>query len=173
MKLLSSCVAVIVLLLTVNTPTLTQTKVRVGVFDSRAIAIAYAQSAAFQQQMQAFQAQGQKAKASNDAKLLAEFEAKAQTQQALLHLQAFSIGSVSEYLVKYKDDVAAVAKEANVSVIVSQFELAYQDPSVETVDVTEALVKKINASPRLTAMLAGLKTNKPLSMLEALGIKED
>lgn len=172
MKLLSSCVAVLVLLLIVNTPTLTQTKVRVGVFDSRGIAIAYAQSAAFQQQMQELRAQAEKAKASNDAKLLAEFEAKGQTQQVLLHLQGFSIGSVSEYLVNYKDAVAAVAREANVSVIVSQFELAYQDPSVETVDVTAALVKRINPSPRVTAMLADLKTNKPLSMLEALRIKD-
>jgi hypothetical protein len=65
-----------------------------------------------------------------------------------------------------------VAKQANVSAIVSQFELAYQDPSVETVDVTEALVKKINDSPNMPAMLASLKTNKPLSMLEALGIKD-
>jgi hypothetical protein len=172
MKFLSSCVFVVVLLLTINTPTLTQTKVRIGVFDSRGIAIAYSQSAAFQQQMREFQAQGQKAKASNDAKLLSELEAKAQTQQALLHLQGFSIGSVSEILANYQADVAAVAKQANVSAIVSQFELAYQDPSVETVDVTEALVKKINGSPRMPAMLASLKTNKPLSMLEALGIKD-
>ena len=172
MKFLSSCVFVIVLLLTINTPTLTQTKVRVGVFDSRGIAIAYAQSAAFRQQMQEFRAQGEKAKASNDAKLLSELEAKAQTQQALLHLQGFSIGSVSEILANYQADVAAVAKQANVSAIVSQFELAYQDPSVETVDVTEALVKKINDSPKMPAMLASLKTNKPLSMLEALGIKD-
>jgi hypothetical protein len=172
MKFLSSCVFVVLLLLTVNTPTLSQTKVRVGVFDSRGIAIAYAQSAAFQKQMQEFRAQGEKAKASNDAKLLAELESRAQTQQVLLHLQAFSIGSVSEILANYQADVAAVAKQANVSTIVSQFELAYQDPSVETVDVTEALVKRINASPGMTAMLASLKTNKPLSMLEALGIKD-
>jgi hypothetical protein len=172
MKFLSSCVFVVLLLLTIHTATLTQTKVRVGVFDSRGIAIAYAQSAAFQQQMREFRAQGEKEKASNDTKLLSELEAKAQAQQALLHLQAFSIGSVSEILANYQADVAAVAKQANVAAIVSQFELAYHDPSVETVDVTEALVKKINNSPQMPAMLAGLKTNKPLSMLEALGIKD-
>ena len=172
MKFLSSCVAVVVLLFAVSTPALVQPRVRVGVFDSRGIAIAYAQSAAFREQVQQFRAQFEKAKTANDAKLLAELEAKAQTQQMLLHLQGFSIGSVSEILANFKDEVAAVAKQANVSAVVSQFELAYQDPNVETVDITEAPAKKLNDSPNIPAMIAELKKEKPLSMLEALRIKD-
>jgi len=172
MKLLASWVAVVVLLFAVATPARVQPRVRIGVFDSRGIVIAYGHSAAFRAQMQQFRAQFEKAKAANDAKLLAELEAKAQTQQMLLHLQGFSIGSVSEILANFKDEVAAVAKQANVSAVVSQFELAYQDPNVETVDITEALAEKINDSPNIPAMIAELKKNKPLSMRDALGIKE-
>jgi len=172
MKLLASWVAVVVLLFAVATPARVQPRVRIGVFDSRGIVIAYGQSAAFRAQMQQFRAQFEKAKAANDAKLLAELEAKAQTQQMLLHLQGFSIGSVSEILANFKDEVAAVAKQANVSAVVSQFELAYQDPNVETVDITEAPAKKLNDSPNIPAMIAELKKEKPLSMLEALRIKD-
>ena len=149
-----------------------QTTVRLGVFDSRAVAIAYAQSPAFGPELQRLRTQLEQAKAAKNDKLAAELETKGQTQQALLHLQGFSIGSVSEILAKYKDAVAAVAKEAKVSVVVSQYELIYQGPGIETVDVTEALVKKINDSPKVLAGLADLKKNKPLSMLEALGHRD-
>ncbi|MCX6542785.1 MAG: hypothetical protein NTV05_00015 [Acidobacteria bacterium] len=172
MKILCSCIAVFTLLAVVAAPALAQTALRVGVFDSRAIAIAYGQSPAFGQEMQQLRAQFQQAKTDKNDTLAAELEAKGQTQQTLLHLQGFSTGSVSEILAMFKDAVTAVAKEAKVSAVVSQYELAYQGPNIETVDVTEALVKRINDSPRVVALLGELKKNKPLPMLEALGLRD-
>jgi len=153
-------------------PALAQPPFRVGVFDSRAVAVAYAQSPAFSPEVAQLQAQYQKAKADKNDALAAELETKGQTQQALLHLQGFSIGSVSEILARFKDAVEAVAREARVSVVVSQYELAYQGPNIETVDVTEALVKRINGSPKVMAMLGELKRNKPLPMLDALSMRD-
>ena len=170
MKVLSSFIAVVALLAVIASPAAAQPTVRVGVFASRAIAIAYAQSPAFGPELQQLRAQFDQAKADKNDKLVAELEAKGQTQQTLLHLQGFSIGSVTEILAKFKDAVATVAREAKVSAVVSQYELVYQGPGIETVDVTEALVRKINDSPRVLSMLGELKKNKPLSMIEALGM---
>jgi Skp family chaperone for outer membrane proteins len=171
-KVRCSRIAVFILLVCVATPALAQTAVRVGIFDSRGIAIAHAQSPAFGQEIQQLRAQFQQAKTDKNETLAAALETKGQTLQALLHLQGFSIGSVSEILAKFTDAVAAVAKEAKVSAIVSQYELVYQGPDIETVDVTEALVKKINDSPKVVANLGELKNHKPLPMLDALSLRD-
>jgi Skp family chaperone for outer membrane proteins len=164
---------VAILILAMSPALMAQGTVRIGTFDSRAVAIAYGQSAAFGTEMKQLMADFQKAKQEKNEKLIAELESKGQTQQKLLHLQGFSIGSVSEILANYKDAVAAVAKEANVSAVVSQYELLYQGSGIETVDVTEALARKINGEPRIVEMLGEIKKVKPLPMIEVLGLKDE
>lgn len=173
MRTIRCMIAAFALFLASTDPSMSQAPVRVGVFDSRAIAIAYAQSPAFGQEIQLLKTQFQQAKAAKNDSLAAQLETKGQTRQKLLSLQGFSIGSVSEILAQYKDAVAGVAKDANVSTVVSQYELLYQSPEIETVDITEPLVKRINDSPRISAMLDGLKNNKPLPLLDAIGMKSD
>ncbi|MEK6650365.1 MAG: hypothetical protein AABY75_05275 [Bacteroidota bacterium] len=164
---------VAMLILAMSPALMAQGTIRVGTFDSRAVAIAYGQSAAFGTEMKQLMADFQKAKEEKNEKLVAELESKGQTQQKLLHLQGFSIGSVSEILAKYDDALKAVAKEVNVAAVVSQYELLYQGSGVVTVDLTEALVKKINDSPRVIGMLGEIKKNKPLPMIEVLGMKDE
>lgn len=169
----TNMLSIVILMVAVTSALRAQESPRVGIFDSRAVAIAYGQSPAFGQEMNQLRADFQKAKAEKDEKRVAELEGKGVTQQKLLHLQGFSIGSVSEILANYKADVEAVAKEAKVDMIVSQYELTYQGPHVQTVDVTELLVKRINSSPKLIDMLGELKKNKALPMIEVLGMKDE
>jgi hypothetical protein len=161
------------LLLVVSSSLLAQATVRVGTFDSRAIAIAYGRSQAFAADLTQLRTDHQKAKEEKNEKLVSELALKGQMQQKLMHLQGFSIGSVAEILAKYPDLVAATAKEANVVMVVSIFELAYQGPGVEIVDVTEALATRINSDPRITAMLGEIKKVKPLPMLDVLLLKDE
>jgi Skp family chaperone for outer membrane proteins len=150
----------------------TSTKVRVGTFDSRAIAIAYARSALFAPVMQDFKDKYEKAKAEKNEKVIKELEAEGTTQQQLLHLQGFSIGSVADILEKVKDNLPTAAQEAGVDIIVSKWEVAYKNPSIEIVDVTSHLVKLFNPDEQTLKIIEGLSKQPPISLLEALQIKE-
>jgi len=150
----------------------TPTKVRVGTFDSRAIAIAYARSALFAPVMQGLKDKYEKAKAEKNEKVIKELEAESITQQQLLHLQGFSIGSVADILEKVKDNLPKAAQEAGVDIIVSKWEVAYKNPSIEIVDVTSHLVKLFNPDEQTLKIIEGLSKQPPISLLEALQIKE-
>lgn len=150
-----------------------QGDVRVGTFDSRAIAIAYGRSAEFAKELQQLRTDHQKAKEEKNDRLTAELENRGQMQQKLMHLQAFSHGSVSEILAKHSDLLAAVAKEQNVALIVPQSEIAFQGRAVQIVDVTEALATRLNSEPRIAQMLKEIKNVKPLPMLDVLLMKDE
>ena len=76
-----------------------------------------------------------------------------QAGQTKLHMQGFSTASVSEYLEHIKDKIPAIAKQAGVDVIVSKWDLAYQSPDAEFVDVTDLMVKPFNPSEKVLKMV--------------------
>jgi hypothetical protein len=114
-------------------------KVRIGVYDSRAVAAAYANSTEFQETLKTVRADYEKAKAAKDEKRMKEIDNRMQSQQRWLHEQVFSTGSVAGILAKIKAALPGIAKKADVQAIVSKWELNYQGPDVEVVDVTEDL----------------------------------
>lgn len=80
------------------------------------------------------------------------------------HLQTYSTGSVTnliEKMKKMKTALPRVAKEAGVSVIISKWQIAYEDPSVEYVDVTPNLVKLFNPSDEMLKIIESLCKSKP------------
>jgi hypothetical protein len=149
------------------------TKVRVGTFDSRAIAIAYARSALFAPIMQGWKDKYEKAKAEKNEAVIKECEAWGPNYHKLQMLQAFSLASVADILEKVKDQLPKAAKEAGVDILVSKWELAYQNPSFEIVDVTPYLVKIFNPDERTLKILEDLSKQPPIPLYEALQMKED
>lgn len=65
-----------------------------------------------------------------------------------MHQQAFSITSVASILEKVKAELPKIAEEAGVDIIMSKWEVAYKNPSIEIVDVTSHLVKLFNPDER-------------------------
>ena len=147
-------------------------KLRVGTFDSRAIAIAYVNTDDFKQALKKLKDEHKKAKAAGDEKKAKELEAKGEAQQQLLHTQGFSTASVGEYLERVKDKIPAVAKEAGVDVIVSKWDLVYQSPDADFVDVTVQLVKLFNPDERTLKIGEELKKTPPIPLEEARNIKD-
>jgi hypothetical protein len=137
-------------------------KLRVGTYDSRAIAVAYAQSQLMSQEFARLTQERDKAKAANDEKRVKELEALGSAQQAQLHRQAFSTASVMAILEKIKPELHAVALQANVALIVSKWEIACDDQSVQYVDVTLPLVQKFNPSPQALKMIEQLRQHDPI-----------
>jgi len=75
-----------------------------------------------------------------------EIDSRMKLQQRWVHEQSFSTGSVAGIVAKVKEALPGVAKKAGVQAIVSKWELNYQGPNAEVVDVTEDLAVLFHAS---------------------------
>lgn len=146
-------------------PAQTQTnKLRIGVYDSRVIAVAYGNSPEFQETLKPIMAEYQKAKEAKDEKRMKEIDAKMKLKQRRLHEQGFSTGSVIGIMATVKDSLPAVARDAGVDVIVSKWEVNYQSPNVELVDVTDKVAALFHTSERGKKWLKQIPEKAPLPM---------
>jgi hypothetical protein len=138
-------------------------KMRVGTFDSRAVAVAYAASDVNNAYIKRLKETHDKAKTAGDKAKLAEIEEEANAQQERLHQQGFSTASVADILEHVKDKLPAIAKEAGVDAIVSKWDIAYQSPTVEFVDVTPLVVKPFQPSARTLKIIEDLGKQSPIA----------
>jgi hypothetical protein len=141
-------------------------RLRVGTYDSRAIAVAYASSGQHRQEITKLRTEFEQAKAAQDQKRTKELEAQGLARQARLHQQGFSTGSVINIMDKIKPDLAAVAKEAGVVMIVSKWEAVYADQSLEYVDVTMPLVMKFKPNEQTLKWVDSLRAQAPIPLEE-------
>ena len=123
--------------------------VRIGTFDSRAVALAYYNSADY--------------KASLNVKRSPQ---QNEAFQALKHIQVFSHASIPNVTDKLEDIIPAVAKDAGVSLVVSEWEIVWRDPNVEYVDVTAKLVDAFKPDQRVQKWVESLKKQKPLALVD-------
>ncbi len=141
-------------------------RLRIGVYDSRAVAVAYANSTEFRDLLKAVQADYQKAKEAKDEKRMKEIEGRMKLQQRRAHEQGFSTGSVAGIMAKIKDTLPGVAKKAGVEAIASKWELNYQSPGVEAVDVTDELVALFHVSDKGREWAKEVRAKPPLPIEE-------
>ena len=111
--------------------------------------------------MAAVKADYAKAKDDKDDKRMKEIGAKMQTKQRRLHEQGFSTGSVINLLQTVKAELPGIAKAAGVDLIVSKWEVMFQSPGVETVDVTKQLAMLFNPSAQGLKWIEG-ETKPPI-----------
>lgn len=141
-------------------------KVRIGVYDSRAVAVAYANSTEWQEVMKATRADYEKAKAAKEEKQMKEIEGRMKLAQLRAHEQGFSTGSVAGVVAKVKGALPGIAQRAGVPVIVSKWELNYQSPDIELVDVTDEVVALFHVSDKGKAWAKDIRTKPPVPMEE-------
>jgi len=136
--------------------------VKIGIYDSRAVAIAYSNSDSFQKDIGNLMTQYKKAKEENNTKLVEALEKEGQFQQQLLHEQTFSVGTVSNIIDKIKDKLQEIAKNTGVSLIISKWEVAYKDPSLEYIDVTSQIVDLFSPSKQTLKWIKDLQQQTPI-----------
>lgn len=140
-----------------------KTKVRIGIFDSRAVAIAYAHSDWNKNRLKARMPEMEKAKAAGDTKKIEELEAWGQAQQDKLHKQGFGTASVCDLLEHIKDDIPKIAKENGVDVIVNKWDIVYQNPAIEMIDITSEIVKPFNPNEKTLKSIRAIQNHPPVS----------
>jgi hypothetical protein len=148
---------------------------RVGTYDSRAIAVAFVGSEAFNKWITNLKMESDKAKAEGNQKGVADLEAQAVKQQALLHKQAFSTAPVDNILEHIKDKIPKIAKAAGVGPIVSKWnnDALAKYKSAELVDVTMALVEALHPNDRQLKIAKEIQKNPPIPIEEAEKIPAD
>lgn len=151
-----------------STPASGAQKVRIGVFDSRMVALAYYNSDEHRKFTQDLMTQLKAAKAANDTAKIADLEFRGPALQNLMHYQVFSNASIPNVMEKLAPALPKIAADAQVSVIVSKWDVAFHRPDVEYVDVTDALVARFNPNEKLQKWIADGKTKAPIPLLEAV-----
>ena len=134
--------------------TVSGSNVRVGTFDSRCLAMGYYRSEMFKSRMRLQKAEYEKAKAAGHTKRVEEMEARSASgiwpdmgwpqnpaQGEMIHKQGFSTWPIDNILERIKRKIPEIAKQANVDVIISKWDLTYQRSGIELVDVTPLLVR--------------------------------
>ncbi len=137
-------------------------RVRVGIFDSRAVAVAYAASASHNQKTKQLMDEHAKAKASGDTATAKRLEAQGKAGQKQMHLQGFGTASVANILDEIRDQLPEIAKKAGVDLLVSKWDLAYQAPGTETIDVTQAIIEPFEPSAKTLKIVKELDNHRPI-----------
>ncbi|MBK7377932.1 MAG: hypothetical protein IPJ03_02830 [Ignavibacteriales bacterium] len=137
-------------------------KLRIGIFDSRCVAVAYGRSAAFMNDMGNLKNDISKAKETGDEDLAKELEQQGPTQQVLMHQQVFSNGSINNILEKIKDKLPVLAKENDIRMIISKWEIPFADDSFEYVDITDQLVMFFNPDDATKKIIDEIKAMAPI-----------
>ena len=142
-------------------------KVLVGTFDSRAVAIAYYNTETHASYIKGLKAEHEKAKAAGDEERVKELTAEGEASQELAHKQGFSTWPVDNILEKIKGKIPEIAEQAGVDVIVSKWNMVYQRPGVELIDVTDLMVKPFNPDEEeILQLLNELKKHDPVPLEE-------
>jgi hypothetical protein len=141
-------------------------RVRVGTFDSRAVAVAYTRTESFGQSVKKLMDEGKKAEAAGDQEKIKELKAAGRAGQDLIHQQGFGTASVANILDTIKDQLPDIAQKAGVDVIVSKWDITYQTPSAEFVDVTHEMIKPFKPNEKTLKIIEDLLKHPPVSAEE-------
>ena len=143
-----------------------KTSVVVGTFDSRVIAIAYYNTEALKSYIEGLKTENAAAEASGDKERVKELEAIGETSQELAHKQSFSTWPVDNILEIIEGKIPEVAKQTDVDLIVSKWNIVYQQSGVEFIDVTDVMVKLFNPDEQMLEMLEEIKKLDPVPIEE-------
>jgi hypothetical protein len=145
--------------------------IKIGTYDSRVITLAYSRSDTFNIRLSDMQKQSQADFQGNDSTKKVQAAYRMITFQFLLHQQVFCTGTTSAIIAIVKDKLPQVAKDAGVSSIVSKWELSYNDPSVEIVDLTMPISRLFNPKGDFENMAKEITVQNPVP-IEELTIEE-
>ncbi|NQT25135.1 hypothetical protein HQ585_07265 [candidate division KSB1 bacterium] len=136
-------------------------KIRIGTFDSRCVAIAYGRTD-FLKLINGMRAELKTAKEEGNEERVAELEKLGSTYQFLMHQQGFSTGSAKNIMDSIKDKLPSVAEKNKVKLILSKWEVFYNDDSLELVDVTDEIVNLFNPDEQSLEIVKNIKGMDPV-----------
>jgi hypothetical protein len=147
-------------------------KVKIGTYDSRVITLSYSRSAFFKQYLGKLNTVADSAKKVNDTVKYREANVQMMSYQHLLHLRVFGTGSVGSVMDLVADQLPGLAKKAGVSMILSKWEINYQQADVEIVDLTDEIAQLFKPAENIKKITGDITKQTPIP-LEDLSVEED
>ncbi len=141
-----------------------ESQVRIGTFDSRAVAVAYVRSNKFQERMKGLMTELEKAKSEGKAEKVKQLEAAGPALQHVIHKQGFSTYPIDNILGLIKEKLPQIAEEADVDVMVSKWDLVYQNKDLKTIDVTKQLVGCFDPNEQTLKVIEELRKQDPVPL---------
>lgn len=148
------------------------TVIKIGTYDSRLIIFAWSRTDMLKQYLTRLGQRSDSAKKANDTARTKELSIQAISFQHLLHQMVFSTGSVASFMTVIKDKLPELAKNEGVSIIVSKYELNYNDPSFEIVDLTKQVAALFQPKENIDKMAADIAGLSPIP-IEEMTIETD
>jgi hypothetical protein len=145
---------------------------KIGVYDSRILVLAYSRSQFFADYQKKFKMQSDSANNAKDSAKIKELSVQAMSYQHLMHQMVFGSGSAKGIMNLVESKLPEVAKNAGVVMIVSKFEVNFNDPSVEIVDLTDAIIPLFNPLENIDKMKDEFKKIEPVA-LDQLSIEQE
>lgn len=146
--------------------------IKIGTYDSRVVIFAWSRTDLLKQHMARIGQQSDSAQKAHDTARFKEVSVEAMSFQHLLHQLVFSNGSVSSFMTVIKDKLPELAKKEGVSIIVSKWELNYNDPSCEVIDLTSQVAALFQPKEDISKMATDIAGQAPVP-IEELGIEID
>ena len=87
-------------------------------------------------------------------------------RQELISKQGFGTWPVDNILERIKEKIPEIAKQAGVDVIVSKWDIVYQRPGVEFVNVTDLMVKPLNPDEATLKIIKEIQKQDPIPLEE-------
>lgn len=137
--------------------------IRVGTFDSRAVAIACYRSEAFKSELKEKFSGLKAAKESGDEAKVKALEAEGPALQHKMHLQSFGTAPIKNVIDRIKKQLPEIGKSANVQVIVSRWDVAFQQPGIKLVDVTDAMVNLFEPDAETIQVIKEIRDKAPIA----------
>jgi hypothetical protein len=122
-------------------------KTRIGTFKRTEILVAWVRSATYVAPLRDLIRQQNEAKAKGDTQLVQSFEERGEAMQERAHRQLAGEETMPEILAALAPAMADVAKETGVAAIAETL-LHYEADSIEVVDVTAALAKRLTPAEK-------------------------
>lgn len=147
-------------------------RLKIGVYDSRVVVFAWSRSNYFREHLDKIRQHGDSVMKTNDTLKIKEVSIQGMSYQHLLHQMVFSNGSAARIIDLVKDKLLDVARQADVKIVLSKYELCYQDPSVEIVDLTTQVSQLFNPTENIDKMVGEITKSQPIP-LDELSIESD
>jgi hypothetical protein len=146
--------------------------IRIGTYDSRVVTFAWSRTDQLRQHLLKINQMSDSARKANDSSLLKDASVQAMSFQHLLHQMVFSKGSTAWIMELIKDKLRELAKKSGVSIIVSKWELNFNDPSFEVVDLTSQVAALFQPKENIDKMAEEISKATPVPM-EEMGIETE
>lgn len=141
-------------------------QVRIGTYDSRAVALAYGRSEFFSLPYDQWKRQIEMAKREGDKAKIEEAENIPKRRQNLAHMQVFGNAPIHNLLKEppLAKAIEQQATEQRLDLVVRDIDIAHCGPSVELIDITDALVESCQPTQNTRTMIEQMSRHDPIPL---------